>query len=133
LITRQSSSDFVSTTQRLRNAIEAQGLTLFCSVDHAAGAKAVHMELAPEEVFFFGNPAAGTPLMQADPAVGYELPLRIVVWERSGSVFLAYRDPRELAGEFGISTLAPVLERMADLLDGLCAEAVSTQHPIHEP
>jgi uncharacterized protein (DUF302 family) len=91
------------------------------------------MELAPEEVFFFGNPAAGTPLMQADPAVGYELPLRIVVWERSGSVFLAYRDPRELAGEFGISTLAPVLERMADLLDGLCAEAVSTQHPIHEP
>lgn len=84
------------------------------------------MPLDPEEVFFFGNPTAGTPLMQADPAVGYELPLRILVWQQDALVLLAYRDPRKLAEEFGLSTLAPVLQRMAKLLEAICSESAAT-------
>lgn len=126
LITRQSSTNFASTTQRLRKAIEAHGLTLFCTVDHAEGAKAAGLQLDREEVFFVGNPRAGTPLMQAHPAIGYELPLRILVWRQDALVLLAYRDPQELAEEFGVSTLGPILQRMAKLLEALCSEATAT-------
>lgn len=41
----------------------------------------------------FGNPQAGTPLMQADPTVGIELPLKILVWDDGGTTRLGYHDP----------------------------------------
>jgi uncharacterized protein (DUF302 family) len=43
----------------------------------------------------FGNPKAGTPLMQADPRIGIELPLRILIWQGSDRVILGYRDPED--------------------------------------
>jgi uncharacterized protein (DUF302 family) len=44
---------------RLIAAIEEHGLVLLARVDHAAGARAVGLELPSEEVLFFGNAAAG--------------------------------------------------------------------------
>jgi hypothetical protein len=41
-------------------------------IDHAAAARQAGMELAAEEVVVFGNPRAGTPLMQSDPP-GYHV------------------------------------------------------------
>ena len=41
-------------------------------IDHAAAAAAIGMELRPTEVLIFGNPRAGTPLMQAVQTVGIE-------------------------------------------------------------
>jgi uncharacterized protein (DUF302 family) len=32
------------------------------------------LDLPDEEVILFGNPKAGTPLMQAEPRIGIELP-----------------------------------------------------------
>jgi uncharacterized protein (DUF302 family) len=55
---------------------------LFARIDHAAGARAVGLALGDEVVLVFGNPQAGTPLMQADPLVGLDLPLRVLVCER---------------------------------------------------
>lgn len=125
MITRRSSFDYFSTTTRLTDAIRRRGLTIFCRIDHAAGAKEVGLDLQPEEVFIFGNPQAGTPLMQRDPAVGYELPLRILVWQEADAVQLAYRDPRELAHAFNLAELGSVLDRMSALLKDLTDEVGS--------
>ena len=67
--------------RRLITAITSRGLTVFARVDHAAAAREAGMELAAEELVVFGNPRAGTPLMQSDPRIGIELPLRMLVWE----------------------------------------------------
>ena len=37
--------------------------------------------MRPERMLIFGNPKAGTPLMQAVPASGLDLPLKVLVWE----------------------------------------------------
>ena len=37
------------------------------------------LELPDEVVLVFGDPAVGTALMQTDPRVGIELPLRILI------------------------------------------------------
>ena len=71
----------------------------------------------------FGNPQAGTLLMQSDPRVGIELPLRILVWEGEDGVRLGYEDPRGLAGEYDLGDRGEILERMAGLLEQLVAEA----------
>jgi uncharacterized protein (DUF302 family) len=61
--------------------------------------------------------------MQEDPTIGYELPLRILVWDAGGQTVIGYRLPTELAGEYEVARHAQVLETMAGLLAQLAGEA----------
>ena len=81
------------------------------------------MELPPEEVVVFGNPRAGTPLMQSDPQIGVELPLRMLVWEERDGAQLGYNDPLELAERYEVQENRATLETMSALLAALAAEA----------
>ena len=45
----------------------------------------------------FGSPVAGTPLMQNDPLLALDLPLKVLVWEDDGKTRLDYDPPVELA------------------------------------
>ena len=126
MIVKESSSGYAQTATRLVDGIAQRGLTLFARIDHAAGAREAGLEMPPEEVFIFGSPAAGTPLMQRDPRVGYELPLRMLLWQAGERVMLGYRDPSELSGEYEISDQTATLGRMAGLLGKLAAEAAAS-------
>lgn len=44
------------------------------TVDHAANAESVDMELPPTTLLLFGNPKAGTQLMQGSRTIGIDLP-----------------------------------------------------------
>jgi uncharacterized protein (DUF302 family) len=125
MIISESASDYATTVKRLTEATTARGLTIFCRIDHSAAAREVGLELPPEEVFLLGNPRIGTRLMEASPNVGYELPLRIVVWQEGDRVRLAHRDPREFVRLFGLEELRGMLDQMAGLLDTLTGEATN--------
>jgi uncharacterized protein (DUF302 family) len=129
LIVKESASGYSETATRLGEAIRRRGLTRFARIDHAAAARRVGLELAPEEVLIFGNPQAGTGLMQRDPRVGYELPLRMLVWQEGKRVLVGYRDPSVLADSYDVGELQSVLNRMAMLLDELAAEAAGDGPP----
>ena len=78
------------TMDRLEAEVKARGMAVFARIDHAAGAAAVGLPLRPTEVLIFGAARAGTPLMQADQAVGIDLPLKALVYkDASGKVWLA--------------------------------------------
>ena len=112
LVTLQSAHDFDTTLGRLTAALEAKGITIFARIDHAAGAKKVGLELRPTTVVVFGNPAAGTPLMQAAQTAGIDLPLKALVWQDADkTVRLSYNDAAWIA------------ERHA--LDGKAAQTVA--------
>jgi uncharacterized protein (DUF302 family) len=64
-------------------------------------------------------------LMQADPRIGIELPLRIVVWSRDDATTVGYDDPRELADIYDVGEHAQTLEAMAALLSALAQEAAA--------
>ena len=81
LVTLQSKYDFQTTVSRLKAALTAHGVTLFADIDQSAAAAEAGMTLRPTRVFLFGNPKAGTPVMEANPHAALELPLRAVVWE----------------------------------------------------
>ena len=72
------------TVDRLAAAGTSRGISIMARIDHAAAAAAVGMKLRPTEVLIFGNPRAGTPLMQAAQTVGIDLPLRALVWRDEG-------------------------------------------------
>ena len=115
------------TMDRLAAAETTRGISIMARIDHAAAAAAVGMALGPTEVLIFGNPRAGTPLMQAVQTIGIDLPLKALVWQdESGSTWLAYNDPQWLARRHGVDAgLHRTLHAMADALAAMAREATA--------
>lgn len=126
MLTTVSSFGYTETVERLLKAIGQRGLAVFAQLDHAAGAREVGMVLPDEVVVVFGNPRAGTPLMQADPRVGIELPLRVLVWNQDEQTLLGYDDPRDLARDYELTTQMATLEGMSALLRALVDDAAAS-------
>ena len=118
LTTLASRHDFQTTLGRLTETIKTHQATIFAVIDHAAGAKAAGQALRPTTVIVFGDPRAGTPLMQAQQIAGLDLPLRILVWQDEvGAVWLSYNDPAWIARRHGLDPdLLPTTARMAGAL-----------------
>jgi uncharacterized protein (DUF302 family) len=112
-----------ATVGRLTAAIMRRRITIFARIDHAANARAVGLEMPDEQVLVFGDPRAGTPLMRSDPRVGFELPLRLVVWTEDGMTRIGYEPPVTLAARYDVGARDDVLRAMGDLLAELVTEA----------
>lgn len=65
----------------LKAEIEANGLEIFSVIEHSKAAENVGLELRSNTLILFGNPKVGTQLMQCDPRMGIELPLKLLVWK----------------------------------------------------
>jgi uncharacterized protein (DUF302 family) len=120
-----SCSGYGETLSSLLEATAYRGLTVFAQIDHAEAAREVGMELADEAVVVFGNPRAGTPLMQEDPKIGIELPLRMLVWNDGEQTMVGYNDPRDLTRHYQVAPHAVTLEAMSALLEELAHEAAA--------
>lgn len=125
LTTARSPHGVVDTVERLLAALESRGITVFARVDHAGAAREVGLKLADEQVVIFGDPRAGTLLMQEDASIGYELPLRVLVWDADSATIVGYRRPTELGGAYRVGARGEVLQRMDRLLEQLIAECTA--------
>lgn len=124
LVEIRSSHSAERTASRLAAEIEKRGFTLFARVNHALGAQKVGKTLPPTEVFIFGNPAGGTPLMECAQSMGIDLPLKILVWQNAaGAVLVGYNDPAWLAGRHG-TRCDPAVANVTKAIDGM-ARAVA--------
>jgi uncharacterized protein (DUF302 family) len=118
LVTIPSKYPVKEALDHLESALQAKGVAIFARIDHAAGAASVDMMLRPTELLIFGNPKAGTPLMQANQTMGLDLPLKILAWQdAAGAVWLTYNDPHWLAARHHLpDSLAPGVDALATVL-----------------
>lgn len=115
-----SATTVADAADRLVAAIEAnEKLRLVAKVDHAAGAASVGLELEPTIEVFFGNPAVGTPLMQAARTVAIDLPQKILITESGDDVRVFHNDPLYLAERHGFPADTPQLEIITGALQKL--------------
>jgi uncharacterized protein (DUF302 family) len=85
------------TVERLRNVLQARGLTLFALVDHSGEAEKVGLNMPPTRVLIFGSPKGGTPAMLAAPSIAIDLPLKALIAEDGGGkVWISYNAPEFL-------------------------------------
>lgn len=126
LITIESNHTVKDTIDRVAASLAAKDITLFARIDHAAGAASVGMPLRPTELLIFGNPKAGTPLMQSRQSIGIDLPLKMLGWQdQAGKVWLSYNDVGWLARRHGLDADgAPAIDALARFLADLAAAAV---------
>jgi uncharacterized protein (DUF302 family) len=122
LVALKSPHSAKDTATRLEDQIKQRGLAVVARVDHAAGAVRVGKTLRPTELFIFGNPQGGTPLMECAQSAGIDLPLKALVWQdAAGQVWLGYNDPAYLAQRHQTAA-CPAVEGLRKALAGL-AEA----------
>jgi uncharacterized protein (DUF302 family) len=91
------------TVAAIRSQAEQHGSTVVAVVDHAALAQGAGLTMPATQVIIFGNPKAGTPLMEAVPEVAIDLPLRVMVRQdgQSGSL-VTWQDPAFVGDRFGL-------------------------------
>ena len=87
----------VETIDRLEALLKSKGIKIFARIDQASEAKAVGLLLRPTVLLIFGDPRAGTPLMEKYPSLALDLPLKVLAWESAeGKVWLSYNTPEYL-------------------------------------
>ena len=116
LVTVRSAFDPAETKARLLAVLKDKGVTVFADIPHAKGAAQAGLVLAYSDLVIFGKAAAGTPLMQAAPTAGIDLPMKALVWQDAdGVAWLSYNDPRWIAARHGIGA-SPAVEALATAL-----------------
>jgi len=101
-----SGHSVAETADRLASLLQAKGVKIFSRIDQAAEAKSVGLSMRPTVLLIFGDPRAGTPLMNRYPSLAVDLPLKALIWESSdGKVWISYNAPEFLKQRHGLDIL----------------------------
>jgi uncharacterized protein (DUF302 family) len=92
------------TVDRLLDLLASKGQKVFIVIDQRAEASAVSLDLRETTLVLFGNPKAGTGVMEAAPLAALDLPLKILVWaDGDGVTQVSYTDPASIAARYDLS------------------------------
>ena len=119
-----STQDFSATESSLIDALASRNLKLFTVVDHGAGAQSVGADIGQSKLFIFGNPKAGTPIMAAEPTLGLELPMKILLRDSGGTVSLHRTDIAATVRSYGVTEQDGRLSKIDETLTAIMNEAV---------
>ena len=111
VIRTASRHGYGETVDRLRSEIGRRQLTLFADIDQSSEAGRAGLRLRPTTLLIFGNPGAGTRVMEVSPEAAIDLPLKILVWQdETDQVWVAVNDAAYLQQRHGLpAELLPVL------------------------
>ena len=111
------------TMKRIELILHKKDIPVFAKFDHGKNAEEAGLKLRPNQVIVFGSPKVGTKLMQENPAISIELPLKISVWEdKNGKVWTSFLQMERLASEYGLEK-EPVIGKMQELLENIVYQA----------
>lgn len=109
--------------EHIKNSLKEKGFTLFCDVDHQANADSVELVMPPSRTLIFGNPVAGTKLMQKDITISLDLPLRLAIVENDGQTMLIHQTKDDYCQNYQVES-HPVLDKVESLFAVLASELI---------
>ncbi len=120
ITTKDSPRSFEETVTKLTELIEDRGMKLFAVIDQSAEARGVGLLLRPTTLVVFGNPAAGTAVMDATPLAALDLPLKVLIWADGDQTKVSYLSPNAFANRYTLDPdLAHNLAGVDPLTDAL--------------
>jgi uncharacterized protein (DUF302 family) len=103
IVTVASTHSGDETAERLQTLILERGLTIFARIDFRGDAERAGLAMQFSRLVIFGNPKAGTPLMQLAPTAALDLPLKVLVWEDAdGRAWLSFNSTDYLRERHGL-------------------------------
>jgi uncharacterized protein (DUF302 family) len=101
--TKVSPRSVADTVSRLTEILSSKGVKVFAVIDQGKEAREAGLQLRETVLVTFGNPAAGTPVMDAVPLAALDLPLKLLVWADGGQTNVSYYPAEALAARYGLS------------------------------
>lgn len=106
---------------RITQLLTDKGFTIFADINHQANAQKVDLTLPAARVLIFGNPVAGTKLMQKDIAMSLDLPLRLAIIEDEGETYIVHHTTEDHCRYYNVEG-HPVLAKIEGLFESLASE-----------
>jgi len=118
IVTLPSPYSVSESLDRIEAAARSKGMLIFLRLDQREEAKKVDLKLKPTQLLLFGNPKAGTVLMNASDTVAIDLPLKVLAWEDANSmVWVSYNSPEYLRVRHQLSeNLVKLIAGVGDLV-----------------
>jgi uncharacterized protein (DUF302 family) len=120
IVTKLSPRPVAETVTRLTAMVAEKGMRLFAVIDQSAEARQAGLTLRETVLVMFGNPAAGTLVMEAAPLAAVDLPLKVLIWADAAQTKVSYTSPAALAARYDLAPgLAAKLAGIGPLTDQL--------------
>ena len=121
---KQSRYSVGESLDRLESILKEKGVIIFSRIFHSLGAKKAGIPMRPTQLLIFGKPKVGSPLINENPLVALDLPMKVLAWQdEKGQTWLAYLNPTELQSRHNIRNNVH-LEKMKKALNTLTNQAL---------
>ena len=115
---------FEETVVALQKTLNSKGITIFATIDHHKAAEAVGENMQPATVLIVGNPKVGTALMQENPLLAIELPLKILIYKEEKIVRIRYEKISAIAEKYHIKQNFATAEKIDAAMQQLIKLAI---------
>ena len=115
---------FEETVVALQKTLNSKGITIFATIDHHKAAEAVGENMQPATVLIVGNPKVGTALMQENPLLAIELPLKILIYDENKTVKIRYEKIAAIAKKYDIKQNFATAEKIDAAMQQLIKLAI---------
>ena len=115
---------FEETVVALQKELNSRGITIFATIDHKKAAEAVGKSMPPATVLIVGNPKVGTALMQENPRLAIELPLKILIYKEEKIVRIRYEKIAAIAEKYHIKQNFATAEKIDSAMQQLIKLAI---------
>jgi uncharacterized protein (DUF302 family) len=120
----KSSGSVAQSTEVLIKVIKEKNLKYFETVAHHEIAKERGTDILPTNVIIFEDATLSSKLITCEQTSALDLPLKIMVWEEHGDVYIGYFDPVLMRRKFLIDGCDDTLKAMSGMLSRLVNESI---------
>jgi len=128
MINVESQFSVAETAKRLENIFNKKGVTIFNRVKHASAAEKIGVLLRETELFIFGNPKLGSPLMKCKQSIAIDLPQKALIWQdENEQVWISYNDINYIAKRHNVEGCESIIVKIGKVLGKLTQAAAQAK------
>ena len=122
----KSTKTVEETTAVVEGIIKKMHLVFFETVAHDKIAAKRGVTIGAMREILFEDADLTTTLIECQPTTALDLPLKILVWEENGDVYIAFMDPRFMKKRFMLTGCEEIVDDMGTLLSKIVVDAMRT-------
>ena len=120
----KSKQSVAVTTRALVQLINDSDLTFFDSISYEKIAQEHGVSIFPTKVVMFEDPELTKQLIACQPTTALDLPLKIIVWEEVGDIYIGFIDPRDMRKRFMLSECDGTIDQLSRLMIRLVTDVM---------
>ncbi|MEQ8903811.1 DUF302 domain-containing protein [Ekhidna sp.] len=124
LTTYRSTRSVEETVDRIVETIKNKKLAFFETVAHDKVALEYGVKIPPTRMILFEDPNLMIELVSCRQTTALDLPMRILVWEENGDVYVGFFDPKVMKKRFMLHECDDIITSMSRLKVRVVSEAL---------